>query len=96
MEKIKIRQRIEGKLAPAQTRRLAKARKLIAAELPDLIRRNQMRHDARKEKTFSGVLRRVAACRTRIPFIADESRCKSWHPLERSRRLFDCREDPAF
>jgi hypothetical protein len=59
MEKVKIRGRIQGTLTPRQQRRLAKARQLIAAELPELVRRNQMRHDARKEKTFSGALRRA-------------------------------------
>ncbi len=60
MEKIKIRNRIHGTLTPAQKRRVEKAQQQIAEELPDLIRRNQMRYDARKEKTFSGVLRRAA------------------------------------
>jgi hypothetical protein len=59
MEEIRIRRRIQGTLTLAQQRRLAKARKLIAAELPELVRRNQMRHDARKEKTLSGALRRA-------------------------------------
>ena len=59
MEKIKIRRRIQGTLTPTQQRRVDKARKLVAKELPDLMRRNQMRHDARKEKTFSGALRRA-------------------------------------
>ena len=36
-----------------------KIRELIAEELPDLIRRNQLAHDAAKEKTFSGTLRRA-------------------------------------
>src|ERR1035438_7978174 len=60
MEKIKIRNRLHGTLTPAQKRRVEKARELIAEELPDLVRRNQMRFDARKEKTFSGALRRAA------------------------------------
>jgi hypothetical protein len=59
MEKIRIRRRIQGTPTPTQQRRLAKARKLIAAELPESVRRNQMRHDARKEKTLSGSLRRA-------------------------------------
>ena len=59
MEKIKIRRRIHGTLTPAQKRRVQKVQKLIAEELPDLIRRNQLRFDARKEKTFSGALRRA-------------------------------------
>src|SRR5260221_104307 len=60
MEKIRIRNRIHGTLTPAQQRRLEKARQQVAEELPDLIARNQMRFDARKEKTFSGMLRRAA------------------------------------
>ena len=59
MEKIRIRRRIHGALTPARQRRLEKAREQAAEELPDLIRRNQMRFDARKEKTFSGMLRRA-------------------------------------
>ena len=60
MEKIKIRQRIHGTLAAGQKRRVKKVQERIAEELPDLIRRNQLRYDARKEKTFSGALRRAA------------------------------------
>jgi hypothetical protein len=59
MERIKVGRQIHGRLSPAQKRRVKKAQKLIAQELPDLIRRNQMRHDAKKEKTFSGALRRA-------------------------------------
>jgi hypothetical protein len=59
MEKAKIRRRINGTLTPAQMRRLKKMRKLIAEELPDLVHRNQLAHDARREKTFSGRLRRL-------------------------------------
>jgi hypothetical protein len=59
MEQIKIRRRIHGKLTPAQQRRLEKARAQVAQELPDLIRRNQLAHDARKEKTLSGAIRRA-------------------------------------
>ncbi len=59
MEKRKIQGRLQGTLTPAQKRRLKKARTLIADEVPDLVRRNQLAHDARKEKTFSGALRRA-------------------------------------
>src|ERR1019366_4953781 len=59
MERIRIRSRIHGKLTPAQQRRLENTRDLIAKELPDLIRRNQLAHDARKEKTLSGAIRRA-------------------------------------
>lgn len=60
MEKIKIRNRIHGTLTPAQKRRVNKAQQQIAKELPALVRRNQMRFDARKENTLSGALRRAA------------------------------------
>ena len=59
MERIKFRCRIHGKLTPAQQCRLEKSRTLIAEELPDLIRRNQLAYDTRKEKTLSGALRRA-------------------------------------
>jgi hypothetical protein len=59
MERIRIRHRIHGKLTQAQQRRLEKARALIREELPDLTHRNQLAHDARKEKTLSGALRRA-------------------------------------
>jgi len=59
MQKMRIKGRIYGTLTPAQTRRMKKVRELIAAELPDLIRRNQLADDAQNEKTFSGQLRRA-------------------------------------
>ena len=59
MEKVKVKRRLHGALTPAQARRVKKAQARIAEELPDLVRRNQLRHDARKEKTFSGALRRA-------------------------------------
>lgn len=59
MERIRIRRRIHGKLTPAQQRRLERTRALIARELPDLIHRNQLAHDARKENTLSGAIRRA-------------------------------------
>jgi hypothetical protein len=59
MEKITIRRRIHGTLTAAQKRRVKKAQAQVAAELPELIRRNQLRNRARKEQTFSGALRRA-------------------------------------
>ncbi len=59
MEKIKIRRRIHGTLSVAQQRRMKKLRALIAEELPELVRRNQLAHTARMEKSLSGVLRRA-------------------------------------
>ena len=58
-------QRIYGTLTPAQKRHVKKVQQQIAAELPDLIRRNQLAHDAMKEKTFSGALR-IAIHRSKI------------------------------
>ncbi|MFO0968775.1 MAG: hypothetical protein U0793_24730 [Gemmataceae bacterium] len=51
--------RIYGELTPAQKRRLTIARKKVAEELPELLRRHQMMINARKEKTLSGELRRA-------------------------------------
>jgi hypothetical protein len=59
MEKIRIKGRIYGTLTGTQKRRIKKVRGLIVDELPDLVRRNQLAHDARKERTFSGTLRRA-------------------------------------
>ena len=59
MQKIRVRRRIHGELSPAQQRRLEKARQEAARELPGLVERNQMRSEARKEKSFSGLLRRA-------------------------------------
>ncbi len=59
MEKIRIKGRVTGTLTAAQRRRMKRARARIADELPDLVRRNQLAHDARTEKTFSGALRRA-------------------------------------
>lgn len=59
---------------PAQVRRLRKVRKLIAAELPDLIRRNQLAREAAKEPTVCGALRRaIHSCRILLPDLARRS-----------------------
>jgi hypothetical protein len=85
MEKIKVRRRVHGTLTTAQKRRLEKAREEIAEELPDLIRRNQMRFTARKEKTFSGFLRRAIHDFPRSPMKIAEQAKIDW--LEFSRFL---------
>jgi transcriptional regulator with XRE-family HTH domain len=46
-------------LTPAEQERLAEYRGQIAKELPDLEARDQMRKDARQERTLSGELRRA-------------------------------------
>ncbi len=47
------------RISSAEKRRLKKVRQQIEVELPELIRRNQLAHEARNEKTFSGALRRA-------------------------------------
>jgi hypothetical protein len=50
--------RICRELTPEEQARVKRLREQIADELPDLIRRDQMRKDAADEDTFSGELRR--------------------------------------
>src|SRR5277367_4333346 len=59
MEKAKIKGRIYTTLSPEQERQIKKARRLIAKEIPELVRRDQLAYDARKERTLSGALRRA-------------------------------------
>src|SRR5262249_27964182 len=89
---MKNKDRIHGTLTPSQQRRVTKTQQLIAAELPDLVRRNQLRHDARKEKTFSGALRRAIhgsalspmkiAERTEIAWVAFSAFLTGERPLD--------------
>ncbi len=51
--------RISGELTVAQRERLEQQQQQIAAELPDLAARDQMRKEAREEMTLSGDLRRA-------------------------------------
>src|SRR5262249_29993642 len=82
IEKIRIR-RIYRTLTPAQVQRLRRIRKQIAAELPELIRRNQLSHDAAQEDTVSGALRRaIHGCR----ILPDDLRTRA---QVASRDLFD-------
>jgi hypothetical protein len=46
-------------LSPDEQARVAKAREQIAAELPELIAREQQMREAAEENTFSGDLRRA-------------------------------------
>jgi hypothetical protein len=70
IEKPRFR-RIYGTLTPAQTRALKRDRKLIEKELPELIRRNQQAHDAQKENTICGTLRRaIPTCGIMLPDLA--------------------------
>jgi hypothetical protein len=51
--------RIKREFTPEEQERLRRNRESIAAELFDLIVRNQQRHEAAKESTLSGELRRA-------------------------------------
>jgi hypothetical protein len=82
MEKIRIKGRIHGTLTPAQKRRMHKVRAQIANELPDLIRRNQLAYQARKEKTFSGALRRAVHEAPSSPLKVAEKAGISWADLD--------------
>lgn len=57
MSQLEVR-RGTRELSPAEQQRLAELRTNIAAELPDLAARNQLRHEAGNEATVSGFLRR--------------------------------------
>ena len=81
MQKIQMRRRIQGRLSPAQQRRLEKAREEAARELPELIQRNQMRSAARKEKSFSGLLRRAIHRFPQSPLKIAELADISWDEL---------------
>ena len=59
MEKIRIRKRIYVTLSEAENKRIKKLQEAIAEELPDLIRRDQLAHDAMRENTLMGRLRRA-------------------------------------
>src|SRR2546427_12915672 len=51
--------RVTRELTPEEQDRLRRYREQIAAELPDLAERDQMRKEAREEATLSGELRRA-------------------------------------
>ncbi len=51
--------RATRELTPEEVERLKKNQALVAAELPDLIARDQMRKEAQDEQTLSGELRRA-------------------------------------
>jgi hypothetical protein len=50
---------VTRQLTPEEQERLKRQRELIAQELPDLARRDQMRKEAQEEPTLSGELRRA-------------------------------------
>ena len=71
-----------GTLTPAQQRRLEQSRRDAERELPELIRRNQMAFTARKEKSFSGLLRRAVYKSPRSPMKIAEAADIRWKDLD--------------
>ena len=66
--------RLSRVLTPRQRASLHDNRRRIAAELPDLVSRDQMRKEARDEPTLSGELRRaVHASPASLSNIADQA-----------------------
>jgi len=51
--------RISRELTPEERQRLQRNQQKVAAELPEMAMRDQMRKDARQEATLSGELRRA-------------------------------------
>ena|SRR5579872_7336815 len=73
MPRIK-RRRIVDALDPALMRKVRRSRALIAKELPELIKKNQLLHDAMRERTTSGALRRaIHASKVLLPDLADRA-----------------------
>ena len=67
----KIRYIFVDKLPDRLMKKLRRDRELIAKELPELIEKNQRSHDARREPTMSGALRRaIHSCKILFPDLA--------------------------
>jgi hypothetical protein len=55
-------------------KKVRRARALIAKELPELIKKNQRLHDAMRERTTSGALRRaIHSSKFLLPDLADQA-----------------------
>jgi hypothetical protein len=56
-------------------REIRRSRALIAKELPELIKKNQRLHDAKREPTMSGALRRaIHSSKILLPDLAERAR----------------------
>jgi hypothetical protein len=65
---------IVDKLSDAVTKRIRRSRALIAKELPELIEKDQLLHDAMQERTTSGALRRaIHSSKVLLPDLADRA-----------------------
>lgn len=55
----RVARRVTRELTLAEQERLQELRKKVASELPEMVARDQLRHEARGEATLSGELRRA-------------------------------------
>ena len=70
----KNQRRIVGKLSDTLMKKLRRSRALIAKELPELIEKDQRLHDAMRERTASGALRRaIHSSKLLLPDLADRA-----------------------
>lgn len=70
----KPKRRIVSKLDNAVMKRIRRSRALIAKDLPHLIEKDQRLHDAMREPTTSGALRRaIHASRILLPDLAERA-----------------------
>lgn len=70
----KSQQRVAANLSDAIVKKLRRSRALIAKELPELIAKDQRLHDAMRERTMSGVLRRaIHASKLLLPDLAERA-----------------------
>jgi hypothetical protein len=70
----KKQRRIIDKLDAVLMKKLRRSRALIAKELPDLIEKDQRLHDAMRERTTSGALRRaIHSSRILLPDLAERA-----------------------
>jgi hypothetical protein len=68
------RRRIVDKLDNSLMKKVRRSRALIAKELPELVEKDQRLHDAMRERTTSGALRRaIHASKILLPDLADRA-----------------------
>ena len=71
---VKKKRQIAEKLSDETMKRLRRSRALIAKELPELLEKDQRLHDAMRERTTSGSLRRaIHSCKILLPDLAERA-----------------------
>jgi len=70
----KKKRQIADNLSDEVMKKVRRSRALIAKELPALIEKDQRLHDAMRERTTSGALRRaIHSCKILLPDLADRA-----------------------